>query len=107
MAGEAVDIFQRSAREIAMVLLDMTMPVMGGKEELRLIRQIRPDVPVIVLTGYSEDIVLGEYWCRRVTWLCSEAIFGGKIDCSDSCDLEESAASPGKKFNHVSFRPRL
>jgi PAS domain S-box-containing protein len=53
---EAVDIFQRNAGKIALVLLDMTMPVMGGKDAFRLIREIRPDVPVIVLTGYSEDV---------------------------------------------------
>jgi PAS domain S-box-containing protein len=53
---EAVDIFQQHASEIALVLLDMTMPVMGGKEAFLLIREIRPGVPVIVLTGYSEDV---------------------------------------------------
>ncbi len=53
---EAVDMFRENASEIVIVLLDMTMPVMGGKEAFRRIREIRPDVPVIVLTGYSEDI---------------------------------------------------
>jgi PAS domain S-box-containing protein len=53
---EAVDIFQQNAAEISIVLLDMTMPVMGGKEAFRLIRAIRADVPLIMLTGYTEDI---------------------------------------------------
>jgi CheY-like chemotaxis protein len=53
---EAVEMFQQNASEISIVLLDMTMPVMGGKEAFRRIREIRPDVPVIVLTGYTEDI---------------------------------------------------
>jgi PAS domain S-box-containing protein len=53
---EAVDLFRQNAGEISIVLLDMTMPVMGGKEAFRRIREIRADVPVIVLTGYSEDI---------------------------------------------------
>ena len=30
------------------------MPVMGGHEALRLIRDIRPDVPIILSSGYSE-----------------------------------------------------
>ncbi len=30
------------------------MPVMGGPEALRLIREIRPDVPIIMSSGYSE-----------------------------------------------------
>jgi two-component system cell cycle sensor histidine kinase/response regulator CckA len=53
---EAVDIFRQNAGQIATVLLDMTMPVMGGREALRLIREIRPEVPVILMTGFSEDL---------------------------------------------------
>jgi CheY-like chemotaxis protein len=36
---EAIDVFQQKASEIAIVLLDMTVPVMGGKEAFRLIRK--------------------------------------------------------------------
>ena len=53
---EAVDIFKQNESIIALVLLDMTMPVMGGKEALHLIREIRPDVPIILSSGYTEDI---------------------------------------------------
>jgi hypothetical protein len=44
---EAVEIFRQHAPKIAAVLLDMTMPVMGGHEAFRLIREIQPDVPII------------------------------------------------------------
>ena len=37
------------------MLLDMTMPVMGGREALRLIREIRPGVPIVVSSGYGEE----------------------------------------------------
>jgi CheY-like chemotaxis protein len=57
---EGVDLFRQNANEVAIVLMDMMMPVMGGKEAFQLIREIRPDVPVIVLTGYTEDIVRQE-----------------------------------------------
>jgi two-component system CheB/CheR fusion protein len=51
---EAVSIFQERAAEITGVLLDMAMPIMGGEEAFRHIREIRPDVPVLVASGYSE-----------------------------------------------------
>jgi PAS domain S-box-containing protein len=51
---EAVKIFQERAAEITGVLLDMAMPVMSGEEAFRRIRDIRPDVPVLVTSGYSE-----------------------------------------------------
>ena len=51
---EGVEVFRQNASKIAAVLLDMTMPVMGGHEALRLIREIRPGVPIILSSGYSE-----------------------------------------------------
>ncbi len=54
---EAVEVFQQNASEIATVLLDITMPVMGGSEAFRLIREIRPDVPIILVSGFNEDSV--------------------------------------------------
>jgi PAS domain S-box-containing protein len=51
---DAVRIFQENAGKISAVLVDMTMPVMGGDEALRLIREISPAVPMIISTGFSE-----------------------------------------------------
>jgi CheY-like chemotaxis protein len=33
----------------------MTMPQMGGEEAFREIRRIRPGVPVILMSGYTEQ----------------------------------------------------
>lgn len=38
------------------LLTDMRMPVMGGEALIRVIRQRRPDLPIIVTTGFSEHI---------------------------------------------------
>ena len=51
---EAADLFRRHAAEVSLVLLDMTMPVMDGEEAFAQIRAVRPDIPVIVSSGYSE-----------------------------------------------------
>jgi CheY-like chemotaxis protein len=53
---EGVQIFQRHADEISVVLLDMMMPVMGGEEALAAIRAVRPGVAVIGSSGYSESV---------------------------------------------------
>ena len=52
--GRAMEAFRSRPGEFAMVLLDLTMPVLGGETVLRLIKEIRPDIPVIVSSGYSE-----------------------------------------------------
>lgn len=52
---EAVKLFQERCEEIHAVLLDMSMPRMNGQATLMALREIRPNVPAILCTGYSED----------------------------------------------------
>jgi CheY-like chemotaxis protein len=42
------------ADEISLVLLDLTMPVMSGAATMKELRAIRPDVPVILTSGYNQ-----------------------------------------------------
>ena len=46
--------FEEQQENIALVILDLAMPVMGGAEALERIKAIRAGVPVIVSSGYSE-----------------------------------------------------
>jgi C4-dicarboxylate-specific signal transduction histidine kinase/CheY-like chemotaxis protein/HAMP domain-containing protein len=49
----AVEIFRNRRDEISVVLLDLTMPGMDGAEVLTVIRNLRPQVPVIIASGYD------------------------------------------------------
>ena len=51
---EAVDLFQRMRDTVALVLLDLTMPLLSGEDTYRKLKAIKPDVPVIVSSGYDE-----------------------------------------------------
>ena len=50
----AVDVFSGLSDQIVVVLLDLTMPVMGGEEAFRKLRAIRPDVDIVLMSGYDE-----------------------------------------------------
>ncbi len=54
---EAVDMFRESSDSIICVVLDLTMPRMGGERALREMRKVRDDVPVILTSGYNEQEV--------------------------------------------------
>ena len=58
---EAVRVYREHQNEIACVLLDLTMPKMGGEETFRAIRQISPNVRVILSSGYSEETAIGRF----------------------------------------------
>jgi PAS domain S-box-containing protein len=51
----AVDLFQANASNIDVVLLDMTLPRMTGREVVDALQRIRPDVKVVLTTAYSEN----------------------------------------------------
>jgi PAS domain S-box-containing protein len=50
----AVDVYRRQPDAIGLVLLDLTMPVMGGEEALRHMQLINPRVRVLLTSGYNE-----------------------------------------------------
>lgn len=40
---------------VDLILLDLNMPHRGGVETLRFIRSVKPEVPVIILTGLMDE----------------------------------------------------
>ena len=54
--GEAgVDLFRASALQIDVVLLDLTLPGMSGREVLGELRRVKPNVKVIITSAYSQE----------------------------------------------------
>jgi CheY-like chemotaxis protein len=52
---EALRIFQDRHSKISLVMLDMIMPDLGGRETYRALRAIRPDVKVMLSSGYTPN----------------------------------------------------
>ncbi len=50
---EAVELYQKNQGNIDVVVLDMIMPEMGGGETYDKLKEINPDVKVILSSGYS------------------------------------------------------
>ncbi len=53
---EALRLFGRAPDEFDLVITDLTMPEMTGVELARKLLSIRPDIPVILSTGFNDDI---------------------------------------------------
>ena len=52
----ALALFNAAPEDFDLVITDMTMPLLTGEELAQRILTIRPDIPVILCTGYSEKI---------------------------------------------------
>lgn len=56
--GQAcVDYYRARQASVDLILLDMNMPVMGGKESFEQLRSINPTVRIIIMTGYGKGIL--------------------------------------------------
>jgi len=63
----AIDVFKREPRPISLVLLDLSMPGMSGEEVLPELRRIRPEVKVVVSSGYAEAEAMRIFDGHRVS----------------------------------------
>ncbi|MBN2718348.1 MAG: response regulator [Deltaproteobacteria bacterium] len=52
---EAVELFSVKHSVIDIVVLDMIMPVMGGRETFFNLRRIDADIPVLIASGFTEE----------------------------------------------------
>lgn len=53
---EALEAFRNNPKGFDLVITDQTMPNMTGKTLAKELMAIRPDIPVILCTGFSEQI---------------------------------------------------
>lgn len=52
----AVETLIKNGNAIRLVTLDLIMPGQSGKETFKQLREIRPAIPIIFLTGYANDV---------------------------------------------------
>lgn len=57
----ALETFVREREHIRLALLDLTMPRMDGEETFRRLRQLDPDVRVVLMSGYNSQNVTTQF----------------------------------------------
>jgi signal transduction histidine kinase/CheY-like chemotaxis protein len=55
---QALEVFRQHADVLDAVVLDLTMPRLGGRDAFREMHRLHPDVPVILTSGYNEEASL-------------------------------------------------
>ena len=62
---EALRLFLQRAEQIDCVVCDVTMPEMSGWETLTALRELKPGIPVILVSGHREEQVMAENVAER------------------------------------------
>jgi len=63
---EALEIYRQRGEQIDAVLMDLTMPKMGGEECFRELRRINPQVRVVLSSGYNEQDAIQHFTGKRL-----------------------------------------
>ena len=58
---DGLEVFSRAKEEIALVVLDVTMPHVSGEEAFRMMREQKSDVRVILMSGFSGHELANRY----------------------------------------------
>ena len=83
----ALEIYAREKEHISLVILDMLMPIMGGKETLLRLMERDPDIRVLILSGFNQEGTVDEleklgargflqkpYLCQELSKAVAEAL---------------------------------
>jgi PAS domain S-box-containing protein len=58
---DGLEQMDRAGTAVTAVLLDLSMPRMGGQETFRRLREHSPGLPIVVMSGYTEESVAEEF----------------------------------------------
>lgn len=96
---EALGVFRARPNRFALVITDQTMPNMTGIELIDELREIRPKVPVILATGYSELINDDTIRDHRISKILMKPITRQDLASAIRDALETTARGSGGDIN--------
>jgi PAS domain S-box-containing protein len=65
-SSQALETFRAAPHSFDLVITDRTMPTLTGETLVRALRQIRPDIPIILCTGFSHPVTSEQLRALRV-----------------------------------------
>ena len=76
---EGLDLFRNSRLNVQLVILDMVMPRMGGEETYQALKEMRPDVPVFIMSGYLHKEVMARFAGQEVFGFLQKPFGGAEL----------------------------
>jgi PAS domain S-box-containing protein len=89
--ADAFEIFKDQPESFDLVLTDQTMSDMTGIELARQITQVRPDIPIILCTGFSEPLLPDEARRMGIFTVLHKPIVRSELDKAIRCGLSDKS----------------
>jgi PAS domain S-box-containing protein len=87
---EALKLFRTKPNEFDLVITDLTMPEMTGDDLALKILSIKPDIPIILCTGFSHDVTPEKARALGVRELVMKPVVGTQLGQTVRRVLDES-----------------
>lgn len=71
--------FQKHVDELSMVIIDLVMPELGGRELFRRIRSVNSDIPVIMISGRTVSAEVDQLLMQEVTTYIQKPFSRGEL----------------------------
>ncbi len=93
--GEAFVLFEQNPRNIDLLLTDVIMPNMSGKQLFDRLLKIKPDLKALFMSGYNDDVVAHHGVLEKNTYFISKPYHPKDLLKKVRQLLEKKAASHG------------
>ncbi len=93
---EALDLFRNQPQEFDLIITDQTMPVLSGLELTRRALAIRPDIPIILCSGYSDQVTPELALKQGVREYLHKPVMGRQLAASIRQALDQQGPAAGQ-----------
>ena len=99
---EAIALFDRHAGELSLVVTDVMMPRMSGKDVADHVMQARPGLPILLVSGYAHDVLgtdvtLGERCAFLAKPFSESALLDAIRALVEPTQVEAPTVTPGAR----------
>ena len=101
---EALEAFRAMPQRFDLVITDQTMPQMTGEQLVRELRRIRPDIPIILCTGFSHIMNAEKAQAMGIDDFCMKPLVAQDLAVTVQQVLAqraEPAPQPGAEFHLI------
>ena len=64
--AEGIEIFKKNP-DVALVILDVEMPGISGEKVFHVLRELRPDIRILIASGYGKDYLESEVFKSKIS----------------------------------------
>jgi PAS domain S-box-containing protein len=64
---EGIELFKKNSTEIKLVILDIEMPGISGEKVFRILRELQPEIKILIASGYGRDYLEAEIFKNKIS----------------------------------------